>query len=139
MTTNTTIAAIKSMCTKGGNFISAGSGHVSVVPLPHDADTVQFVVAGESTFSITFIGQIGNFEWNGFTGLNVNHDSRLAAIDALNFMFESLKVKAVATEYENQVSVTGDAVSDSNVSIEFQLKDIHLLLDNYRDKPKLRM
>lgn len=139
MTTNTTVAAIKAMQTVECNFTSSGAGRVTIVALPHDKDTIQFVVAGEPVFSITYVGFIGTFEWAGFSGLNVNQESRLAAIDALNFMFESLKIKAQAAEYKGQVSCSGNDIIDSKVRKEFKLIDLHLILDECRERPKLSM
>lgn len=137
MPSNTTLAALRAMCNVGGEFASAGAGNVSIVPLPRDKDTVQFVVAGAPVFSIDFGAVEGSLRWQGFNGSAVGMESRSAAVDALDFLFDALEVSASAELVRGELQVRGRAVCRGVIDHTFPLATLHQALED--SKPRQRM
>ena len=104
----TIIAAIKAMCRTDGVFTSRGADRISIGCLPHDKDTVQFIVAGYPVFSLTFIGHRAEFSCSGFGNPGMTDSEMQQSAGALNFMFEAIGFNGFAATDNSYLHISSD-------------------------------
>lgn len=106
MTTQLTISAISGMFYEKSRF-SDSSKIVSIFHDPKDSEKIHFAVENLSVFSIAFGEKQALFSWNGLNCEGLSLDAKKAAVDALDFMFETTGVSASAEIINFGIHVCG--------------------------------
>lgn len=128
-----TFEALNALC-DGKEFDSSGFGYVSIGLCSQKAGVLAYKVNGYEVFTLELAGHRGILKWHGFNGFIAGEPCRIAAVEALDFMFEATGMSASAEIVKNEIQVSGKDLRNRLVHFSFPMTRLFEALETEKNR-----